>query len=166
MKNLICVMLVVFLPLTLASETQHRFKVYVGVGGDDETINSLISSHLKRELRALGDVNIVGYNDDWEYMIIVSYIEIETNGGVKTGDLSIASITAKRLENFVFKDDFRNIKAHYPGTLSAAHWPRDNLQEWCISRVGSFNDNYLERARRLNSSFDDIFENLKNKGKE
>ena len=37
MRNYICIFLVVCLPLTLASETQHQFKVYVHVGGDNET---------------------------------------------------------------------------------------------------------------------------------
>ena len=52
MRNLISVMLIVFLPLALASETQHRFKVYVIVDGDDEPTTSLLTSHLKKELRA------------------------------------------------------------------------------------------------------------------
>ena len=86
MRNLISVMLIVFLPLTLASQTQHRFKVCVHVSGDDETTTSLLKSHLKRELRALGDVDIVGWDGDWEFRIAVVYHEIKTKGGVKTGE--------------------------------------------------------------------------------
>ena len=54
MKNLICMILIVFLPLTLTSQTQHRFQVYVSVEGNDKTITNILTSHLKRELRALG----------------------------------------------------------------------------------------------------------------
>ncbi len=66
MRNLISVILMVFLPLTLASDTQHRFKVYVSVDGDDETTTGLLTSHLKRELRALYEATAT------ELMITVS----------------------------------------------------------------------------------------------
>ena len=163
MKNLICVILVVFLPLTLApqtprvpvesdirvpveSQTQHRFEVYVSVGGDNETITTLITSHLKRELRALGDVDIVGKDDGWGYALRVRYIEHE-RGGVKTGDLSIAYIREMRLGKFYFKDDSRHTMAVFPGNLGIAVWTKDNLQELCISVAGYFNDTYLESYR-------------------
>ena len=149
MKHLICVMLVVFLPLTLASETQLRFQVYVSVGGDNETITTLITSHLKRELRALGDVDIVGYNDDWRYMIDVFYLEHKTKSGVKTGNLSIARTMAIRVPKFVFSDAFLDTKAVLPGTLGVAVWTKDELQKWCISEAGSFNDEHLEPNRSL-----------------
>ena len=155
MKNLISVILMVFLPLTLASDTQLRFQVYVEVEGDNETITGILTSHLKRELRALGDVDIVGYDDDWWHAIRVHYVEHVTKGGVKTGGLSIASIREIRLGKphfkdgkFHFKDDSRNIKAVlFPSPLAVAVWPKDNLQEWCISITGHFNDDSLEYLR-------------------
>lgn len=147
MKNLICVMLMVFLPLTLASDTQHRFKVYVKVIGDDETTTSLLTSHLKRELRALGDVDIVvRYEDDWEFRIAVRYLEHEKSSG-KTGGLSIAYTTQPRVPKSYLKDNVNNIKAVFPGTLAAAVWHKDNLQAWCISAAGDLNDDYLELHR-------------------
>ena len=149
MKNLISVILVVFLPLTLASQTQHRFQVYVRVvEGDDATLTSLITSHLKRELRALGDVDIVGHGDDWEYTIGVIYLEHE-RGGVKTGTLSIASTMQVCVPKFYFSDAFVNTKAVIPGNLRVATWSKDTLQEWCISEAGDFNDKYLEFFRSL-----------------
>ena len=148
MRNLICVMLVVLLPLTLASQTQHRFKVYVDVQGDNETTTSLLTSHLKRELRALGDVDIVRYEDDWEFAIRVAYLERETKGGVKTGQLSIADTMDIRIPKFNLKDNVNDFKViFFPGNLGVANWDKDNLQEWCISRAGVFNDNYLEFHR-------------------
>ena len=149
MKNLICMILTVFLPLTLASQTQHRFQVYVSVEGNDKTITNILTSHLKKEFRALGDVDIAGKDDDWGYAIRVFYVETKTEGGVKTGGLSIASIMEMRLGKFYFKDDSHNIKAVFPGILGAAYWGKDNLQEWCISRAGSFNDTYLETYRSV-----------------
>lgn len=79
------------------------------IAGDDETITGILTSHLKRELRALVDVNIVKKDDDWRYALRVTYIEHE-RGSVKTGTLSIASIIEMRLGKFYFKDDSRNIE--------------------------------------------------------
>ena len=144
-------MLMVLLPLTLASDTQHRFKVYVHVSGRDETTTGLLTSHLKRELRALGDVDIVGWDDDWKFMIRVSYLEHTRVSGVKTGWLSIASISEDRLYKHYLKDFVQQdiIKPVIPGSLGVSVWSKDTLQEWCISEVGSFNDKELEVARSV-----------------
>lgn len=121
--------LVVLLPLTLASDTQHRFKVYVEVQGEDQTINTFMSSHLKRELRALGDVDVAGKADNWEYQIKIYYIEILTKAGAKTGALAIADSMNQRVAKFFIKDieSTRNLIAVYPGRLGSAYWYRDNL---------------------------------------
>ena len=141
--------LVVLLPLTLASDTQHRFRVYVEVGGEDQTINTLMSSHLKRELRALGDVDVIGKGDNWAYQIKIYYVEVQRQGGVKTGALAIADSMNKRVASFLFKDiDItRNLIAVYPGLLGSSYWYRDDLQNYCISIIGRFNDEYLQRER-------------------
>ncbi len=152
MRNLVSVMLIVLLPLTLASDTQHRFKVYVSVDGDDETTTGLLTSHLKRELRALGDVDIVGWDGDWEFRIAAVYHEIKTKGGVKTGNLSIAHTYQARVPKHFLKDYVHYIKAVYPGFLGAAHWPKDNLQEWCVYAAGNFNDDTLEFERGIRKS--------------
>ena len=151
MKNLISVILMVFLPLTLASDTQLRFKVYVSVSGDNETITTILTSHLKRELRALEDVDIVGIDDDWTYVIGVTYVEGELKGGVKTGQLSFAYDMAIRVPKFFFNDAFQDTVAveYSHSRLGVSIWDKDNLQEWCLSVAGSFNDLYLEIARSL-----------------
>lgn len=152
MRVLSYVLLVVFLPLTLASDTQHRFKVYVDVDGDDETITSLLTSHLKRELRALGDVDIVGYDGGWIFAFRVFYLEQKTKGGVKTGYLSIAYITETRVSPSFFKDDISRLKVVYPGRLGAATWAKERVQELCISITGDFNDDTLDFVRSIRKS--------------
>ena len=152
MRNLICVLLVVLLPLTLASQTQHRFKVHVIVEGEDATINSVISSHVKRELRALGDVDIVGESNDWRFLILISYLELKTEGGRKNGQLAIANVAHLRVSEHHLIG-FDNISSSwfepvYPGSLGVAYWSRDNLHKWCITMAGEFNDTRLEFARR------------------
>ena len=72
MKRVIAILLIsCSLQLTFASDTQHRFRVFVSVGGDDEQSVNTIETYLKRELRLLGDVDIVGRDDDCEYIIQV-----------------------------------------------------------------------------------------------
>lgn len=73
----ISTVLIVVLPLMVASETQHRFRVCVQADGNNEMLTNIITSNLKRELRALGDVDIVGYVDDWECLISVKYVEAD-----------------------------------------------------------------------------------------
>ena len=89
----------------------------MSVEGDDETITGILTNHLKRELRALEDVDIVGYDDDWWYALRAFYVEHETDGGVKAGMLSIAYIRENRLSKLWFKDAFQDIKAVEPGRL-------------------------------------------------
>ena len=144
MKNLVCLMLMVFLPLTLASETQHRFKVYVYVGGKDKTTTNLISSYLKRELQTLGYVDIIGYLGDWKYRFDVVYVEVLAKDGANTGKLAIASMMQKRVEKFYLKDNFSNLKVVFPGHLGASYWDKDDLQKWCISEVADFNGKYFK----------------------
>ena len=97
MKKLMLIVCLFIIPLTLASDTQHRFKVYVSVGGDDDQTVNIIDSHLKRELRLLGDVDIVGYYDGWKYIIAVSVKELETADGRKLGKHVIADYSGNRL---------------------------------------------------------------------
>ena len=75
-------MLVVFLPLTLASQTQKRFKVavYVAQGEDAHTTNTL-ESHLKRALRLLRDVDIVEVDKNWQFVLTIQYLECEFMDG-------------------------------------------------------------------------------------
>ena len=149
MRNLIYVVLVVFLPLTLASDTQHRFLICVQVDGDDKTATLLMTAHLKRELRALGAVDIVGYHEDWEYLLKVFYVVLETKTGGKTGYFSIASSFSMHVPRLYFKESYPNVTAVYPMPLRSSVWKRDNLQEWCIVEVGHINDRHLDAHRSI-----------------
>ena len=39
---------------------------------EDKTEKMIIESHLKRELRALGNVVIVDKEDDWKFIIVIN----------------------------------------------------------------------------------------------
>ena len=152
MRNLICMLLVVFVPLTLASDTQHRFKVYVKVGGEDakQAVNT-IENHLKRELRLLGDVDVVGEDDNWEYIINIMVLSIKWKDGTKTGLYAISTYDANRLPRFVYKDaaDYKARQATWVGTLGTAYYPEDRLSEFCINHVGDIDKIKLEPVRSL-----------------
>ena len=104
MKKLVQLLCLFTLPLTLASDTQHRFKVYVTVSGDDINATNFIENHLKRELRILGDVDIVGVHDNWGYIIDFNVMSIDLTDGRKSGNFAISSYHASRLGEHLFKN--------------------------------------------------------------
>lgn len=148
MRNLICVLLVVLVPLTLASDTQHRFKVYVDVNGNDDQAVDTIEAHLKRELRLLGDVDIVGMNDDWEFILEVFVMVHEQIDGTKSGNYVIGTYNAARLDEHFFKKPTDYVL--YPtifGILGAAYYSTENLHKFCINHVNSFDKQQLKVPR-------------------
>ena len=152
MRNLICVMLVVFLPLTLASQTQNRLKVTVYVFGDNAHTNNVLESHLKRELRLLGDVDIVAMDEFWHFALQVSYLENTYKDGTKTGWVTLASVLNERIPDIYFKELWLGVlKRHpvYPGPTIPAFYPKDDLDEYCVSEIGRIDKNDLTPVRKL-----------------
>ena len=155
MRNLICIMLVGFLPLTLASQTQKRFRVAVFVVSkdDDAHIKNTLESHIKREFRLLGDVDIVAADAwDWHFILLVNLFEIKYKDGSKTGDVVLADVLNKRVPNSYFKAaHLANLKRPpvYLEVPVVAHYPKDRLGEYCINIVGSIDKNTLTPIRKL-----------------
>ena len=153
MKNLICVvMLVVFLPLTLASQTQKRFRVYVHVYGEDKHTTNVLESGLKREFRLLGDVDIVEVDENWQFICSVTYIEHQFRDGRKTGQVTLASVFYEKVPFSYFKADRYTalpLPAVYATGLSAAIYPQNDLDEYCVVKVGSEDKNNLAPIRKL-----------------
>ena len=145
-------MLVVFLPLTLASQTQKRFKVAVYVGGEDVHMTNTLESHLKRELRLLGDVDIVEVDENWHFVLATQYLESDFMDGRKTGHVALAYIFLERIPDFYFKADrLVNLKQQpvYAELPAVAYYNRDTLDKFCVGTVGSIEKNYLTSARKL-----------------
>jgi hypothetical protein len=69
-------------PPTPKTEEVLRFKVKVTVQADEGIQNS-VSSYLNRELRSLGDVDIVDNNPEWELRVLGG--ELHSIGGYKSG---------------------------------------------------------------------------------
>ena len=153
--------------------TDMRFKVHVSVSSDNQ--KAFIESHIKRELRALHDVEIVSW-DTAEYFLTMVALEGEYTSGRKTGGISIAYCWYER--NPVPKD-FRNPKPpfNFPDHKSAnainknfwdrhdkhnsfteprlgiRHAPTDELDDVCKRIVAIFDQAALEGTRKLNQSF-------------
>ena len=145
MRNLIYVVLVMFLPLTLASETQHRFKINVEITIEDESTKSVFLSYVNRELRSLGDVDVVGKIDEWMYELAIVAIEPKyVSTGMKTGQITIAW-TGYELVSPSLKSDSWIWR---PETLSLKYWKTENLDNICKEIVAQFDTKYLEKARK------------------
>ena len=152
MKKLMFVLCLFVFPLTLASDTQTRYNVHVSVEGEDRQAVREIEIYLKRELRLLGDVNIVDWDDDWKYVINVFALTLETADGRETGNYAIAHYTGYRLAKFHYRlsTGHQLFPSVHDIRLGASYYSRKTLPEYCIVTVGSFEKNILEIARKVN----------------
>ena len=153
MKKLTLIISLFIISLTLASDTQYRFKVYVSVSGDDEQAVQTIDSYIKRELRLLGDVDIVGEKDDWEYIIGIFVSQLENKDGRKSGKYTIANYSGIRLGNwhYALPNGFKDVPSVAYSTLrlGAAYYSKDSLHEYCIRIVGGFDKDKLQWFRSI-----------------
>ena len=151
MRKLILLCCIFLIPLTLASDTQHRFKVYVDVGGDDEQAVNTIESHLKRELRLLGDVDVVGKDNNWRYVLQVFVMALGTEDVVGQETYAIATYEGFRLAKIAYQEPFvyENLPSIvYPmSVLGVAKFPKRKLPQFCIEHVGSFDKRMLQSRR-------------------
>lgn len=151
MRKLVLLYCIFLIPLTLASDTQHRFKVFVDVGGDDEQAINTIESHLKRELRLLGDVDVAGKDDNWRYVLQIFVMALGTEDIVGQETYAIATYNGFRLAKIVYQEPFfyENLPATvYPmSVLGVAKCPKGKLPQFCIEHVGSF-DKQMFQSRR------------------
>ena len=119
-----------------------KFNVFVIVSApeEDKTEEDIIESHLKRELRALGDVVIVDEKDDWQFRITVSVNGVNYNDGRKAPEISIASVMFRRVPRLYFKTyDFEYpYLPVYDYGPSVASWDRDILSSWCITKANDY----------------------------
>ena len=118
-------------------EFKHHVKVRVTA---DQNILGPIKSHINRELRSLGDVELV--NDGYSWII-----EITTIGS------GIYVLVLKKFNNQnVFKkvpaDDLYHIKGRWLGRVS-----KGSLKQVCRKIVTRFNHELLEKERETNRIF-------------
>lgn len=152
-KVVLITFLCIIVPLTLASDTQIRFKVCVHVYNEPDTdLDERLEAFLKRELRALGDVDIVGKNSDWDLLYTYNIMEVEYKDGRKTEEIVIASATHHIVPKFLFKSyKFQEPdKPVYFWGLAPTFWYKDDLHEFAIQHVSKRDKNDLEPIRERN----------------
>ena len=127
-----------------------NFKVYVSVFTEekDKMEGEIIESHIKRELRALGDVEIVGFKDDWRFRIRITVLGHISADDRKMPHVSIAQSTQVRVpKQQLFKHVPVHIPVYDPDGPYVAYWPKNGLPAWCVLRVNIF-DKHLEIYRK------------------
>ena len=143
-RNLfLLVSLMLFLSVTFTGEPTraqktHNFKVHVSVTCEDEHTKSLIQSYIKRELRSLGDVLIVGNNDQYILNIVAVEPTYEATGR-KIGGIAIGSVFFRK----TLSGDYS-----YPDLRVCGDDTKD-LEGICKSIVANIDTRHLEPVREL-----------------
>lgn len=158
-------------PLTPEQEKfwlRPQWKVKVTVSAD-ESIKNSVSSYLNRELRSLGDVDIVDNNPEWQLSILGG--ELETAGGRKTGvvlsTVILTPFNSKILLSQQLKPEYKDKALQMTSQLFwyPEHWlrigPADSLQTLCKEIIAAFDTKYLEEQRRSRRSFKELLEKPK-----
>ena len=156
MKKFVLLVCLFLIPLTLASETQHRFRIHVYVyeekQGDDPHIRTYLETRLKRAFRLLEDVDIVKADADWHFVFDVCYLQNTFADGRKTGLLSIADGFSEKVPPYYFKTGhsspyrFPPVYTRHLGVASAS---RHELNGYCAERVREINKDILTPIREL-----------------
>ena len=139
-------------------------KLKVGVHvqcSNNQNVQSLIESHIKSELRSLGDVEIVGNNRKnplWKFLIDIHAIEREYKSGEGIGFIFACTKFFEKVSILEFKEHWQPRRREFPGVFfpsgSIAYHPIDDLVSYCKATVADFEKDSLQpfRDRRHRSS--------------
>lgn len=161
MKKLVLLVCLFLIPLTLVSETQHRFRiavhVFIGKHGDvhDTYVKDFLETRLKKELHILGDVDVVELAEGWHFALEITYFQHTLTDGRKTGWISIADGFYEGIPHSYFKvdryHDLRGIPIYLGGFsgLGVSLYQRDELNQYCVKRVEAIDKTVLTPIREL-----------------
>ncbi len=139
----ILISIVVFIGNAYAPEPK-KYKVWINIraGDEDKIEQDIVESHLKRELRALGNIVIVDINDEWDWNISIVLLGHHLTDGSKTQRMSIGYTYNQRVGGyeFVLNKKFLSLRDipvynYDPGVYS---WHKDDLPAWCILLANAF----------------------------
>lgn len=138
-------------PATAASEI--RFRINVNISGDPTTEN-LVRSYANRELRAIGDVDLVDKKSDWLLSIIC--FQLETKSGYPSG-VAVSVVITECYPNAAIVSLLPSEKKQLGDEITSDlnlfkdHWLRagskDDLKQICAKVVADFDSLYLEEER-------------------
>ncbi len=164
MRNYICIFLVVCLPLTLASETQRRFRIFVHVfkahQNDlyDDYTQDFLENKLKKELRLLEDVDIVEFDEyivspNWHFSLQVCYLQNTFIDNSKTKrQFAIAFDFSERVPLSYFKGNRypeSNRSPVYMHHLGIDYRDINELDHYCAWVANEIDKKHLEPRRKL-----------------
>ena len=138
--------------------TPFKFKVLVSVSCKDSITKDSIKSYINRELRSLGDVQLVSYlfPDDAHFQIALTVIEPTwKNTGAKTGGIAIASMFLEKFDvkvlSAVSQKSLNDLKMplYFHPRLVVDTGASVDTEKICKSIVIDFDVNVLEPIRKL-----------------
>ena len=144
---------------------KFRVKVFVSA---DENIEGKIKSYINRELRSLGDVELV--DDDSEFELEIVAIEQMTESGNKVG-IVLSTVISTKYDNWYLltlvpaskKEELDKQTANL--YFFPDHWvktgPTRSLRKLCNEIVADFDTKHLENIRKLERQYLDIIEKNK-----
>ena len=132
-----------------------KFPVGVYVTCDDESLKNFIESHLKRELRALRDVEVV---DGVIFHIHILVVKHTYESGRKMGTVSLATMFLKLydfhpLTPYMTHDQILAMMRdhgafYYSPKLLLSITSKEKIKEWCEETVANFDIEMLEPERK------------------
>lgn len=146
---------------------QHRYAVAITAICESESTKNLIESHIKRELRNLGDVRLTNIEDALYVIQIVALPLKSELTGHETGDISLAYTFLIEERGFIaIKDTLRTMvreeeltqfdamvgihgKCYSYPYLAAAYWKKDDIDKLCRDIVATFDIKTLEPIRQV-----------------
>lgn len=164
MKKVVLLGCLFLIPLTLASETQRRFRIAVhvfeGKDGDkqDIYIKKILQTNFEREFNLLEDVDVVQIHENWHFEFEIICLQNQYTNGLRTGILSIADGFYERVPQTYFKAD------QYPAMFRVPVFPHhlgvgssriSQLDQYCIQRVAEIDKEVLTPKRIL---FKELFQ--------
>ena len=149
-RALLIIVLVVFIPLVVVSDTQDRFKICIitdlkDAAERDVYLHSRLETFVSRELRLLGDVDIVSPEANWTYSVVIQILPTTTKDGRKTGWNSIAVGLFSAVPSSMFQHEymrnlkFGSLKPVHIHTIIPVYWHQDDFDSLAIELAGIIN---------------------------
>jgi len=149
-----------------AHAASEHFRVHVIVRASDEQTMERITSDVNRQLRSLGDVDVVDSDPDFEIAAVV--IQTKTRYG-NIVDYTMATVILARFDNSTlvpavqsqFQEEAKSATSalyYFPKT-SLEIGP--NLEELAKNAIAEFDTQTLGPARKLGQQMQDIMKKMK-----
>ncbi len=139
---------------------KRTFRVEVSVGSSDASTEALVQSYVKRELRSLGDVEVVDFPvSDWQ--INISVLKEKSKSGVHQGYCMAVAYTRRYVVPNPILDSmlkpsvsaerralwFRPVPA--PVSVESVTGGTNSLKSMCESTVADFDTKRLDPMRNI-----------------